>query len=292
MKLSVTNLALVALTALALAASVVAIRRLRATMRMASAGYGPDGQALASRPSKFGLNTLVGIIGVGSAGLLFYRWRWLGDGGSPLTAHVDGLLLISALLSSVGLYIQSRPRLGGLAAFYLPLLALLLGWAVCASAWTYQLFEIDTLHPVWRGVHLIGVYLGTLGSAVAAVAGGMYLFVETQLKQKTNPRGLMKLASLESLERLVQQSAILGFGLLTLGLVSGVIIQKQAGALGDGWWYSPKVVMAFAAWAVYAVVMNVRVATMFRGRRAAWLAIAGFVLLLAVYGIVTSGGAS
>jgi len=38
--------------------------------------------------------------------------------------------------------------------------------------------------------------------------------------------------------------------------------------------------------------MNLRVATVFRGRRAAWLAIAGFVLLLGVYGIVTSGDAA
>ena len=38
-------------------------------------------------------------------------------------------------------------------------------------------------------------------------------------------------------------------------------------------------------------VMNVRFATGFRGKRAAWLAIAGFVLLLGVYGIVTAGSA-
>jgi len=37
--------------------------------------------------------------------------------------------------------------------------------------------------------------------------------------------------------------------------------------------------------------MNVRFATGFRGKRAAWLAIAGFVLLLGVYGIVTAGSA-
>ena len=290
MKLTVTNLTLVLLTLVGVAASGVAWRRLRETMRLVSGGPARVEVRDAERPSKLALNALVAVLGAGAGALLVYRWRWLGEGGSPLAAHVDGLLLIAALLAAVGLYVQSRPRLGGMAAFYLPVLTLLLGWAVCASAWTYHPFAIDTLHPVWRGVHLVGVYLGTLGCAVAAVGGGMYLFVERQLKNKVNPRGLLRLASLESLERFVQQAAMLSFGLLTLGLVSGVVIQRDADALGPGWWYSPKVMLAFAAWAVYAVVMNVRVATVFRGRRAAWLAIGGFVLLLAVYGIVTAGG--
>ena len=47
--------------------------------------------------------------------------------------------------------------------------------------------------------------------------------------------------------------------------------------------------LAFAAWLAYAAVMNARFASFFRGRRAAWLAIGGLVLLLAVYGIVTAG---
>ncbi|MEM7625917.1 MAG: cytochrome c biogenesis protein CcsA [Planctomycetota bacterium] len=285
-----TNLTLVALTLVGVAASGVALRRLRITMRLATSGGELETNAKAGRPSKRGLNALVVLMGVGAGLLLFYRWRWVGEGGSPLAAHVDGLLLIATLLACVGLYVQSRPRLGGLAAFYLPVLTLLLAWAVCASAWTYRPFAMDTLNPVWRAIHLGGVYLGTLGCAVAAVAGGMYLFVQRQLKNKTNPRSLSRLASLESLERLVQHAAMLGFGLLTLGLISGVVIQQQADALAEGWWHSPKVVLAFAAWALYAVVMNVRVATVFRGRRAAWLAIGGFVLLLGVYGIVTSGG--
>ncbi len=201
-------------------------------------------------------------------------------------------LVICWLLAVVGLYIQSRPRLGGLAVFILPLLTLILAWAICASAWTYRPFQLDSLSPVWTAVHLAGVYLGTLGCAVAAVAGVMYLVVQRQLKAKRNPRGLLRLASLESLEHLITQSATLGFALMTVGLVSGVVILRhEHDVLGPGWWYSPKVVIAFAAWLVYAVVMNVRYATAFRGRRAAWLAIGGFVLLLVVYGIVTGGPA-
>ena len=290
MSLTVTNVGLGVLTLAAVTASVLACGRLRGLLQAGPrvevdampAGRGAGGMRL--------INLLVASIAVGSAGILGLRWWSSGPlSKSLLVAHVDGLLLIVTLMALIGLYIQTRPRLGGLSAFYLPVLAVMLAWAVCASAWTYRPFSLDTIHPVWKAVHLVGVYLGTLGSAVAAVAGGMYLYVERLLKAKRHPGGLLKLASLEMLERIIVQASTLGFGLLTLGLVSGVVILGDEGSLTAGWWYAPKVVLATAAWGVYAVVMNLRFATMFRGRRAAWLAIGGLVLLLVVYGIVTSG---
>ena len=323
MALTVTNLVLVGLTLIAAAASAVAIVGLRESLSSRRVGPGRragDGEgggeasgsgaaeASNARFSSIGLGAggrgrwffggLGGVslvVAAGCAGLMGLRMTGSvgrgGDGGwNPLTAHVDGLLLIGMLLAGLGWFIQRRPKLAGMSAFYLPLLTLILAWAVCASAWTYRPFGVDTLHPVWQAVHLAGVYLGTLGSGVAAVAGAMYLFVERQFKAKTNPTALMRVASLERLERLIIQSATLGFALLTLGLVSGVVILWDRRDLPAGWWASPKVLLATAAWGVYAVVMSVRTATVFRGRRAAWLAIGGLVLLLGVYGIVTGGG--
>ena len=46
--------------------------------------------------------------------------------------------------------------------------------------------------------------------------------------------------------------------------------------------------LALAVWGIYALAMNVRQTTSFRGARAAWLCIAGLVLLLITYGIVVS----
>lgn len=302
---TLTNLGLVLLTLTAAAASAIALRRLRSAMAINQGAVNPDAttdpetrddslpatRPTPTEPGKTTLNLLVTAIALGAGALLVYRWAEVGEDWNPIAAHVDGLLLIASLLAAVGLFIQRRPRLGGLAVFILPLLTLILAWAICASTWTYKEFNPGSLYPVWTAVHLTGVYLGTLGCALAAVAGVMYLVVEQQLKAKRNPRGLLRLASLETLERLTVQTSAVGFALLTVGLVSGVLILREQGdALGEGWWYSPKIVLAFAAWALYAVVMNVRVATVFRGRRAAWLAVAGFVLLLVVYGIVTSGG--
>lgn len=229
------------------------------------------------------------IAGV-TAGLFAYRWLIVHGRWQPLAAHLDGLLLMSVLFAAVILLIQSRPRLFGLSAFALPMLALILAWAVCAAAWTYKPFQLDTLHPVWQGLHLTSVYLGTLGAIVAAIAGGMYLFVQHRLKRKpVLAEGGPPLASLETLETVIIRTATLGFVLLTLGMASGlVIIIESPEATNPGWWHTPKVLFAIAAWAVFAVVMNVKHSTRFRGARAAWLSIVGLVLLLTVYGIVTT----
>ncbi len=220
---------------------------------------------------------------------LFVRF-WLFEAGwQPVTSHRDGLLLMSFLLSGAVLFIQSRARLVGLAAFALPVLTFVLTWAFCASTWTYQPFDLPNLHPVWHGVHLTGVYLGTACCGVASVAGGMYLYVHARLRRKQNLGGLGRLASLEALENTIIRAATLGFLLLTLGLISGVVVASEGGVpLSWSWWFGPKIVLAVLAWGVYAVLMNVRYASSFRGRRAAWLSIAGLVLLLATYVVVTS----
>ncbi|MEX0884854.1 MAG: cytochrome c biogenesis protein CcsA, partial [Phycisphaeraceae bacterium] len=231
---------------------------------------------------------LVAAVTAGAAGLFLYRWLVVHRAWQPVSAHVDGLLLIAALLGGLVLYVQARPRITGFAAFALPLLALVLAWAICAAHFTYRPFALNTLHPLWHLLHLASVYAGTALAAVAAVAGTMFLYLERRLKRR---RPLPQpIASLEAIETLIIRTATLGFALLTLGLVAGVVILFDAPADAGPlpvYAYAPKLALATLAWLAYALVMNVRHTSSFRGSRAAWLAIVGLVLLLATYGLVT-----
>ena len=270
-----TSIPLILMTIASAIASVAALRRLGTPEEQR--------QGLAVQ------HTLVGLIALGCAAVFCFRWLILHASWQPLQAHVDGLLLIGTLLAGAILFIQSRPKLFGLSAFALPLLTLILAWGICAVLWTYRAFHLDTFAPIWTGFHTGSTYLGLLSCAIGAGAGAMYLFVQHRLKSKTHLAGTMPLASLETLETLIIRAATLGFVLLTLSLVTGLVIVTQADratALGSDWWASPKVWLATAAWATYALLLNVRYATSFRGRRAAWLAIGGLVLLLATYGAV------
>jgi ABC-type uncharacterized transport system permease subunit len=180
------------------------------------------------------------------------------------------------------LFLQTGRRMPEFSGFALPVLTLVLAWAICASRFTLELFAIG---DVWKVFHLASVYLGTLSVAIASVAGTMFLYVQRRLRHKGDLPRPGRFASLESLERVITRAAALGFALLTLGLASGLIIEwHKPEALGPGWWYSPKVLLATFAWLVFLLLMNVRHATRFRGARAAWLSIFGLVLLLATMG--------
>ncbi len=263
-----TTISLIVLTALSLGACVLALIRL---MKPASAN------------TRRYVYSLLGSCTLGCIGLFAYRAVVVHRGWQPLQSHADGLLLIASLFAVAVLFLQSRGGLDGLVTFALPLLTLILAWAVCASAWTFHLFQIDS---VWQSVHLAGVYLGTLLFSIAAIAGGMYLFARYRLRHRVSPDPSERLASLETIERLIVAASAVGFSLLTVGLAASlVIVASGPTRLGTGWWYSPKVITAIAVWLIYALVMNARYTTKFRGARAAWLSIIALVLLMATFGI-------
>jgi ABC-type transport system involved in cytochrome c biogenesis permease subunit len=83
--------------------------------------------------------------------------------------------------------------------------------------------EASSLQPVFKTlwVHVTLSMLGTVGFAVAFVAGVMYLIQDGLLKSKRFNVLYAKLPALDYLDHLNQQSIVMGFPLLTLGIISG-----------------------------------------------------------------------
>ena len=202
----------------------------------------------------------------------------------PLASHLDGLLLLAAMLGVTTLLLEHPARLPGLSAFSLPMQAVLLLWAICASSFTLVLWEIDS---IWLTVHLASVYVGAVFFAMAAGAGGMFLYRQRQLRRKEPMDGRSSMASLERIEKTLVRSAAMAFAMLTLTVAMGIVLAtEQSEPVSTRVWL--KIGVAGAVWCIYLVLMNVRRAAMFRGAAAAWLSIAAFVLVLAVFGIASS----
>ena len=140
----------------------------------------------------------------------------------------------------------------------------------------------DQLEPVleggWIYIHIPLMILSVASLAISFLTAIMYLIQERQLKQKKPSFFLERLPSLEAADEISYRSLWLGFFLLTLGMVTGMIWSKYL--RGTYWSWDSKEVWALLTWALYAILIHGRMLSAWRGRKAAYLAIVGFLLIV------------
>jgi ABC-type uncharacterized transport system permease subunit len=192
------------------------------------------------------------------------RRRWL-----PLEDNFDTLVWLGLLLALFVLYVQRTRPLGGLDWFVMPIVILLL---VCAGVFGRTKPHEYTV-STWSWAHRLSAYGGALAFAVAGAVGAMYLIVSKRLRAKTAVAG-PNLGSLERLEHLTFVSVTLGFALFTIGLVTGLVELRHRET------QPAKLLLAFSAWLVYAVVLHSPINPSFRGRKTAILSVIGFLLMV------------
>lgn len=202
---------------------------------------------------------------------------------SPPSFH-EALSFLSWMLILVFLAVEFRHRIHVLGSFMVPLALVSL---VSAAALPET---VPTLKPVFKTLwfHVTLSMLGTVGFAVAFVAGVMYLIQERLLKSKRFNVLYSKLPALDFLDHLNQQSIVLGFPLLTLGIVTGAISAEFARGSYLSW--NPEQTWALVTWLFYFVVLLGRLTVGWRARRAAYLTVIGFAcVILTLVGVVLKG---
>lgn len=139
--------------------------------------------------------------------------------------------------------------------------------------------DIKALDPMlqsgWLGIHATLTLLGLTAFTVACFAGIMYLTLEQLLKAKRFTFLTARLPSLELLDTLNKRTVLLGFPLLTLGILTGALWAGQA--WGTYWTLDPKINATFATWLFYLMMAYGRLVRGWRARTAALLAIIGFI---------------
>lgn len=136
----------------------------------------------------------------------------------------------------------------------------------------------------WPHLHVLLASAGLSLLGVAGLAGLLFLFEHRRLKAKRPLARPLALPSLEGLDRANAVALVVGFPLLTLGVVTGMI--WEASESGRLWTGTPHQMWSGVAWAVYAVLVAARFAAGQRARQAAAAAVGGFAFLLfAVIGV-------
>lgn len=140
------------------------------------------------------------------------------------------------------------------------------------------------LPPMFLTLHVAANLIGDALFLLACVTAGLYLFAERRLKQKRFASIVGRLPPLDALDRAEHRFLLVGFPLLTIGIITGTAwaSRLESGTPSE----TLRAGLAYLTWLVFAGVLLLRAAAGWRGRRAALGTIAGFffaVLVVLVY---------
>jgi len=129
----------------------------------------------------------------------------------------------------------------------------------------------EGLRNVWLVVHILLVIAGYAALAFTGLASVAYLVQERRLKSKQSSAILERLPPLATLDGMLTRSLGLGFALLTLGLVFGVMWAFLY--LEGDWIANPNITLSVITWVLLLIMIFLRQSAGWRGRKAALMAL-------------------
>ena len=177
----------------------------------------------------------------------------------------------------VGVYLiwgcRAPFRLLGLVVMPLAVVLLALAWAAGGVGEPAR----TEFGNVFLALHVGLILAAFAGFTLAAALAGLYLWQDRRLKQHTP--GVLKLRSpsLETLDQLTVRAIAFALPALTVGAGIGLARLERDDASFD-----PIIGLTLLTWVVYASFLILRWEAGWRGRRTAYLALAGFALVVVV----------
>jgi ABC-type uncharacterized transport system permease subunit len=175
----------------------------------------------------------------------------------------------------VGAYLvwgcRSSFALLGLGVMPLALVLFVLAWAA-GGAGAGRRSEFG---DAFLAAHVGLVLAAFAGFTLAAALAALYLWQERRLKRRAPGVLRLRAPSLASLDRLTARTIAVALPLLTVGIGIGF---ARLEAEGRG--FDAVVALALVAWLLYGTLLAARYELGWRGRRIAWLALAGFLVVI------------
>jgi ABC-type uncharacterized transport system permease subunit len=221
----------------------------------------------------------------GSAGTWAVRLGWIAQtallaveaseaGGFPWTTWSGSLNLFVWLVVAAYLIWGCRPRYRLLGAAVMPLAAVLLGISYAGGGTNAGGGRYSSVFLV---LHVGLVSVGFAGFTLAAALSALYLWQERRLKRREARILRIGVPSLVTLDDLAGCTIAFALPALSVGIVVGLV---RLGVDGGG--FDALMALTLVTWAVYGTFLLLRYEAHWHGRKAAYLLLAGFALVIAV----------
>jgi len=212
--------------------------------------------------------------------------RWvesyrLGMGHAPLSNLYESLIFFSWTIIFLYMVIELRTKTRTLGAFVTPLAFLALAYASFSPDIKSHIEPlIPALKSNWLIAHVITCFFGYAAFGLSLALSIMYLI--KRLENDPSTSIFLKLIPRpDILDELNYQMVVIGFLMLTLGIITGAVWAHSA--WGSYWTWDPKETWSLITWLIYASVIHSRMVRGWRGKRISVLCIIGFSCVLFTY---------
>ncbi|HPW18205.1 MAG TPA: cytochrome c biogenesis protein CcsA [Candidatus Aminicenantes bacterium] len=212
-------------------------------------------------------------LGLAAAGLAVHTaalvLRTVSSGHAPFTNMYESLSFLSWAVVVALIVFGRKPRVARLGPYLMLIVVALVALASSPLMPKEAAPLVPALQSYWLWLHVSVTLLGEAFFAVAFVASALFLAAGAEEKRRR-------------LDALAYRAVAVGFPLFTLGgLVFGMVWAYRA--WGRYWAWDPKEVWSLITWFVFALYLHTRIVMGWKGKRSAWIAIAGFLAALFTY---------
>ncbi len=231
------------------------------------------------------LATLVSVSGL-AAHTVAVILRWvesysLGIGHAPFSNLYESLIFFAWTITFLYLIVEWRTKNRTLGAFVMPLAFLAMAYASFSPNVNSRIQPlIPALKSNWLISHVITCFFGYAGFGLSFCLSLMYLLKRLDAKGRNNIF-LRLIPRVGILDELNYQMVVMGFFMLTLGIITGSVWAHSA--WGSYWSWDPKETWSLITWFVYALVLHSRMVRGWKGKRIAILCVVGFSCVLFTY---------
>jgi cytochrome c-type biogenesis protein CcsB len=150
---------------------------------------------------------------------------------------------------------------------------------------------VPALNSYWLTIHVSAAVVSLGAFTIGAALSGLYLVAQTAedrvVAGKEPGRSAaiaQRIPSADRLDLMSYRIHAFMFPIWTFSVIAGAIWAEAA--WGRYWGWDPKETWAFITWVIYAAYLHARVTAGWRGKKAAYVAIAGYAAILFNYFIV------
>jgi len=205
---------------------------------------------------------------------------WLRQGHYPMTHWTDSTAFFAWAITLIYLIVVRMTQLRAVGSFVIPLafITILISYSFARDTATLS----ENLKSYWLVSHVTLILLAYATFITAFGFGLLYLIAEKKIQQKTETIFHNLLPALTASDDIGYRCSFFGVVLLSCGVIIGALwtqyIEDQI------WrWLDAKVFFTVVTWVIYVVQIGIRQLWGWRGRKAAYSEIVGFIAVLCTY---------